>query len=241
MAPRVPRPRTGARCGHDGRGRPGPGRRAVRFHFPLRRETLCGTAGRARERGAASPAVPERIHPMMFMRGRRTGPLVVAMALALLLGFGLARGLHATDELMTHLHLFGEVLNAVQRNYVEEPDSEKLMRGAIDGMLKTLDPHSVFVPPQRAERMDENFRGEYSGIGIQFELRDNAIVVISPLEGTPAFRLGLRAGDRITEVNGEPLARGITNEDVFKLLRGPAGTQCRGHHRARGGAGAAPG
>ena len=73
--------------------------------------------------------------------------------------------------------------------------------------------------------MDENFRGEYSGIGIQFELRDNAIVVISPLEGTPAFRLGLRAGDRITEVNGTPLARGITNEDVFKLLRGPAGTQ----------------
>jgi carboxyl-terminal processing protease len=162
---------------------------------------------------------------MTFMRGRRSGPLVVAMALALLLGFGLARGLNATDELMTHLHLFGEVLNAVQRNYVEEPDNEKLMRGAIDGMLKTLDPHSVFVPPQRAERMDENFRGEYSGIGIQFELRDNAIVVISPLEGTPAFRLGLRAGDRITEVNGEPLARGITNEDVFKLLRGPAGTQ----------------
>jgi carboxyl-terminal processing protease len=162
---------------------------------------------------------------MTFMHGRRTGPLVVAMVLALLLGFGLARGLNATDELMTQIHLFGEVLNAVQRNYVEEPDNEKLMRGAIDGMLKTLDPHSVYVPPQRAERMDENFRGEYSGIGIQFELRDNAIVVISPLEGTPAFRLGLRAGDRITEVNGAPLAHGITNEDVFKLLRGPAGTQ----------------
>lgn len=162
---------------------------------------------------------------MTFMRGRRTGPLVAAMALALLLGFGLARGLNATDELMSQLHLFGEVLNAVQRNYVEAPDDEKLMRGAIDGMLKTLDPHSVFVPPQRAERMDENFRGEYSGIGIQFELRDNTIVVISPLEGTPAFRLGLRAGDRITEVDGAALARGITNEDVFKLLRGPAGTQ----------------
>ena len=161
---------------------------------------------------------------MALMRGRRTGPLVAAMALALLLGFGLARGLQATDDLMTQLHLFGQVLNVVQQNYVEAPDSEKLIRGAIDGMLKTLDPHSVYLPAQRAERMDEEFRGEYSGIGIQFELRDNAIVVISPLEGTPAFRLGLRAGDRITQVDAKPLARGLTNDDVFKLLRGPAGT-----------------
>jgi carboxyl-terminal processing protease len=146
------------------------------------------------------------------------------MALALLLGFGLARGLQATDDLMTELHLFGQVLNAVQQNYVDVPDNEKLMRGAIDGMLKTLDPHSIYLPPQRAERLDEDFRGEYSGIGIQFELRDNAIVVISPLEGTPAFRLGLRAGDHITEVDGKPLAHGITNDDVFKLLRGPSGS-----------------
>ena len=161
---------------------------------------------------------------MAWMRGRRTGPLVVAMALALLLGFGLARGLQATDDLMSQLRLFNTVLSAVEQNYVEEPDNEKLIRGAIDGMLKTLDPHSVFLPPVRAQKMDEDFRGEYSGIGIQFELRDNTIVVISPLEGTPAFRLGLRAGDRITEVNDKPLAKGVTNDDVFKLLRGPAGT-----------------
>src|SRR5512143_529999 len=157
-------------------------------------------------------------------RGRRFGPVLVAMALALLLGFGLARGLQATDDLMSQVQLFGYVLNAVQTNYVEQPDNEKLIRGAIDGMLKTLDPHSVYLPPQRAQRMDEDFRGEYSGIGIQFELRDNAIVVISPLEGTPAFRLGLRAGDRITEVDAKPLAHGLTNDDVFKLLRGPSGT-----------------
>src|SRR5205814_2180339 len=66
--------------------------------------------------------------------------------------------------------------------------------------------------------------GEYSGIGIQFELREGAIVVISPLEGTPAYRLGIRAGDRITEVDGNPLAKTITNDDVFKLLRGPTGS-----------------
>src|SRR6476646_5764206 len=91
-------------------------------------------------------------------------------------------------------------------------------------MLKTLDPHTVYLPQQRAERMDEDFRGEYSGIGIQFEIRNGAIVVISPLEGTPAFRLGMTAGDRIVEVDGKALAKDLTNEDVFKLLRGPTGS-----------------
>jgi carboxyl-terminal processing protease len=146
------------------------------------------------------------------------------MALALLLGFGLARGLQATDDLKSNLDLFSQVLYLVQNNYVDVPDNQKLIKGAIDGMLKTLDPHTVYLPPQRAERMDEEFHGEYSGIGIQFELREGAIVVISPLEGTPAYHLGIRAGDRITEVDGKPLAKNLTNDDVFKLLRGPTGS-----------------
>jgi carboxyl-terminal processing protease len=153
------------------------------------------------------------------------GPLLAGMALSLLLGFGLARGLHATDDLRSQLDLFSQILYLVQNNYVEPPDNQKLIKGAIDGMLKSLDPHTVYLPPQRAERMDEEFHGEYSGIGIQFELHDNKIVVISPLEGTPAYRLGIRAGDRIVAVDGKPLAKGLTNDDVFKMLRGPTGSQ----------------
>src|SRR5437867_7033950 len=161
---------------------------------------------------------------MPSFRRSSLGPLAVAMSLALLLGFGLARGLPATDDLRSQLELFSQVLYLVQNNYVEVPDNEKLIHGAIDGMLKTLDPHTVYVPEKRAERMDEDFRGEYTGIGIQFEIRNGAIVVISPLEGTPAFRLGITAGDRIIEVDGKPLSKDITNEDVFKLLRGPTGS-----------------
>ncbi|HVP70505.1 MAG TPA: PDZ domain-containing protein, partial [Gemmatimonadaceae bacterium] len=146
------------------------------------------------------------------------------MALSLLLGFGLARGLHATDDLRSQLDLFSQILYLVQNNYVEPPDNQKLIKGAIDGMLKSLDPHTVYLPPQRAERMDEEFHGEYSGIGISFELRDNKIVVIAPLEGTPAFRLGVRAGDRITSVDGKPLPKPLDNDAVFKLLRGPNGS-----------------
>ncbi len=146
------------------------------------------------------------------------------MTLAVLLGFGLARGLLATDDLRSNLDLFSQVLYLVQNNYVEAPDNEKLMRGAIDGMLRTLDPHTVYLPPKRAQEMDERFQGEYSGIGIQFELQNGVIRVISPLEGTPAHRLGIRAGDRIYEIDGKPLVKTITNDDVFKMLRGPSGS-----------------
>ena len=161
---------------------------------------------------------------MASFRRTSLGPIAVAMALSLLLGFGLARGLQATDDLRSQLDLFSQVLFLVQNNYVDVPDNHQLIRGAIDGMLKTLDPHTVYVPEQRAQRMDEDFRGEYSGIGIQFDIRDGAIVVISPLEGTPAFRLGMRAGDRIVEIDGKPVSKSITTDDVFKLLRGPSGT-----------------
>jgi carboxyl-terminal processing protease len=161
---------------------------------------------------------------MAWFRRNSLGPLMVAMSLAALLGFGVARGLHATDDMRSHLDLFSQVLYLVQNNYVEVPDNEKLIKGAIDGMLKTLDPHTVHLPMQRAQRMDEEFSGEYSGVGVQFDLRDGAIVVIAALEGGPSYRLGIQAGDRIVEINGKPLAKNITNEDVFKLLRGPAGT-----------------
>jgi len=161
------------------------------------------------------------------------------MLLALVLGFGLARSPQAKDalrnpiaaakgsDLSTNLDLFSNVLYLVQNQYVDAPDNQKLMRGAIEGMLKTLDPHSLYLPPQRAERMDEDFRGEYSGIGVQFEIRDGKIVVLSPMEGTPSYRLGIRAGDRIVEIDDQPLKSPLTTEDVFKALRGPAGSTVR--------------
>ena len=161
---------------------------------------------------------------MSLFRRNSLGPPLVAMSLAALLGFGVARGLHATDDMRSHLDLFSQVLYLVQNNYVEVPDNEKLIKGAIDGMLKTLDPHTVHLPVQRAQRMDEEFQGEYSGVGVQFELRDGAIVVIAALEGGPSYRLGIQAGDRIVEIDSKPLPKNITNDDVFKMLRGPAGT-----------------
>jgi carboxyl-terminal processing protease len=161
---------------------------------------------------------------MPKLRRSSLGPFGIAMALSLLLGFGFARALSATDDLRGQLDLFSQVLFTVQNNYVEQPDNEKLIRGAIDGMLKTLDPHTTFLPKQRAAAMDENFRAEYSGIGVSFDIVDNKIVVLSPIEGTPAYRLGIRAGDKIVQVDGKPLKKGLVTDDVFKLLKGPTGT-----------------
>src|SRR2546428_6104927 len=155
---------------------------------------------------------------MAFMKRTSLGPLAVAMALSLSLGFGLARGLQATDDLRSQLDLFSQVLYLVQNNYVDVPDNQKLIRGAIDGMLKTLDPHTVFVPEQRAERMDEEFHGEYSGIGIQFDIRDGAIVVISPLEGTPAYRLGLPPADPIAQIDRKAHPPDLDNATVTQPL-----------------------
>jgi carboxyl-terminal processing protease len=161
---------------------------------------------------------------MAPFRRSSLGPIGVAMLLSVLLGFGLARAISATDDLRANLDLFEDVLYRVQNNYVDVPDNEKLIQGAIDGMLKTLDPHSIFLPEKRAQQMDEQFHGEYSGIGVQFDIQDGKIIVISPLEGTPAYRLGIRAGDKIFEIDGKPLKKSITNDDVFKALRGPTGS-----------------
>ena len=143
---------------------------------------------------------------------RRTslGPLGVAMALSLLLGFGLARGLLATDDLRSQLDLFTQVLYLVQNHYVDPPDNEKLIKGAIDGMLRTLDPHTVYLPEQRAQRMDEQFQGEYSGIGVainNYERRGRIdTFVVSTFPGSPAAAAKLAFGDRIIEIDGQPIS-----------------------------------
>ncbi len=150
-----------------------------------------------------------------------TGVLGIALAA------GVSTGLSAQDDLRSQLDLFGQVLSYVQSQYVDPVDNEKLIKGAIDGMLTTLDPHSVYMPADRYEQFSESFKANYSGIGINFDIRDGQLIVISPLEGTPAFRLGIRAADRIVAIDGKDVPHTVTNNDVFKSLRGPEGSTVR--------------
>jgi len=161
------------------------------------------------------------------MLKKRTAAFVtLSIAGGVVLGLLLTNRVQAQSEntVFSQLRLFGKVLELVQQNYVEDVDPTPLIRGAIDGMLEKLDPHSTYVDAERFARMNERNQGEYFGIGISFEIRNGYITVISPIEGSPSDELGIRAGDRIVKIDGES-AKGITNEEVFDKLRGPKGTK----------------
>lgn len=138
----------------------------------------------------------------------------------LVLGGGV---LGASKNLYGKLRTFNEILTLIHNNYVEEPDSDRLVESAIQGMLEGLDPHSSYIDAERYEKMQERNEGEYFGIGISFDIRDGYITVIAPIEGSPSDRLGIRAGDRIVKINGES-AKGISTEVVYDKLRGPKGS-----------------
>ncbi len=146
--------------------------------------------------------------------------VVVAVAIA-----AMAAGsvLASRDNIMARLETFSSVLSMVRQYYVEEVDSEKLIDAAIRGLLLELDPHSSYLNKERYDRVTEQHQGEYHGIGIQFDIIEGWLTVISPIEGSPSWDLGLRPGDRVVRINGES-ARDITTQEVFDKLRGPKGS-----------------
>lgn len=116
--------------------------------------------------------------------------------------------------------LFNTVLYHVKNDYVDEAKSEELMFGAIKGMLASLDdPHTRFMTPDEFKELQVETRGNFGGLGIEISMRDNVLTVVSPMEGTPAMRAGLKPGDKIVEINRKS-TRGISLPDALKLLRG---------------------
>jgi carboxyl-terminal processing protease len=130
------------------------------------------------------------------------------------------------SNFISSLVKFKEILTYVERDYVDEVDAEQLVSEAINEMLEKLDPHSVYIPAKDRELTNSQLEGEFDGIGIEFNIIKDTIYVITPLEGGPSEAVGLLSGDKIVEVDGEVVAgTGITNRDVFDLLRGPKGTE----------------
>ncbi|HRH20369.1 MAG TPA: S41 family peptidase [Brevundimonas sp.] len=120
------------------------------------------------------------------------------------------------------LELFGDVVSIVERGYVVETDPKKLIEAALDGMLSSLDPHSNYLNAEDLERLNERSSGAYSGVGLEITSENGLIRVITPMDGGPALRAGVEAGDVITAINGQSTA-GLTVAEVSEQLRGAAG------------------
>jgi carboxyl-terminal processing protease len=154
--------------------------------------------------------------------------VAVLFALPMALGTFLLRveaGPATTKEDADSLRLFNNLLVLVEENYASRVDSERAVFGAIDGMLRTLDPHSKFLDPKSFKALREDQTGSYAGLGIQVQsLFEKVTIVSRPFPDSPAEQAGLRVGDMITHVDGKP-TRGLSVEEVVSKLRGFAGTK----------------
>lgn len=152
--------------------------------------------------------------------------LTLAVAAGILIGATMVDSGKTTNNLVSSYLKFKEILTYIQRDYVDEVNTDELVETAINKMLEKLDPHSVYIPAEELELAKSQLEGEFEGIGIEFNIFKDTIYVVAPLGGGPSEEVGLLSGDKIVEVNGEVVAgTGITNQDVFELLRGPKGSK----------------
>ncbi|MGE0039896.1 MAG: S41 family peptidase [Vicinamibacterales bacterium] len=149
---------------------------------------------------------------------------VLAILLSALAGGVFGRSALATeDRVPDHYKVFTTALAAIQADYAEPVESDRLVYGAIQGMLQTLDPHSNFMDPKSYAQMRERQEGRYYGLGITIQAQGGDITVVRLFEGSPAYKTGIRRGDVIAEIKGED-TKGWTSDDAVRELRGPKGT-----------------
>lgn len=122
------------------------------------------------------------------------------------------------------LELFNKVLFLIESQYYRPVDTEKLIQGALKGMMNTLDPHSTYLDERVFSKMQEDTQGEFGGLGIEVSQKDGVIVVITPIDDTPAFKAGIKSGDKIVEINHESTL-GITLEEAVEKMRGKPGSK----------------
>jgi carboxyl-terminal processing protease len=165
---------------------------------------------------------------------RKFGLAILALAListAIIWAVGLGEATEETDvagqmereTLYSYIKLLDKVAFDINQRYVDSIDVKEMVYSGIRGMIETLDPFSALQDVQAHDRLMEMTEGKYEGLGMTISERNNVITVISPIEGTPAYRMGLRAGDQIIKIDGKS-TQGMTTEDASKMMRGKAGT-----------------
>ena len=152
------------------------------------------------------------------------------VVIGLLVGFRIkdTSSVARSAVLDANIKKFQQALEFIEENYVMEPDHDKLVDDAIQGIMDGLDPHSTYFSAPEMGQMQERMEGSFDGIGIQFEIIEDTIYVVTPLAGGPSEKLGIQSGDRIITVDGKSVAGvGISNTDVYSHLKGPRGSEVK--------------
>src|SRR3954471_22100413 len=153
--------------------------------------------------------------------------LLAGLVMSALLALTTTHNVQAfAEERYQELQLFAKVLNLVQQYYVEEVDTKKLIYGGIKGMLRELDPHTNFLPPEIYKEFETETSGEFGGIGIEITVQNSILTVISPIEDTPAWKAGIHAGDKIVEIDGES-TKGFSLAEAAQRLKGKKGAKIK--------------
>ncbi|MEO6694174.1 MAG: S41 family peptidase [Ignavibacteria bacterium] len=148
---------------------------------------------------------------------------VILIALGIFIGMKIQDAV-SDDKISSQVKKFNDALEVTSRYYVDDVDSQKLTEDAIKGMLDGLDPHSVYIGADQLKRVNEDFQGSFEGIGVEFDIVNDTLTIVSPISGGPSEKLGIQAGDKIIKIDGQNSVK-IAREDVPKKLKGPKGTK----------------
>jgi carboxyl-terminal processing protease len=171
------------------------------------------------------PPPPETPRPSRGSRATRFVVLSLCATLGGLFAARVAVAAHDPAGPYRKLDVFTHVLSLIENNYVEGVDETRLIYGAIDGMVRTLDPHSTFMDPKAYAALKQETDGEYGGVGLEVAAKNDELVVVAPIDDSPASRAGILPGDRLLEVDGAS-TRGWKDQEGARALMGPPGTSC---------------
>ncbi|MEO8210407.1 MAG: S41 family peptidase, partial [bacterium] len=148
---------------------------------------------------------------------------IILLALGIFAGMKIQNAV-SDDKNSAQVKKFNDALEITSKYYVDNVDSQKLTEDAIKGMLEGLDPHSVYISSEQLKRVSEDFQGSFEGIGVEFDIVNDTLTIVSPINGGPSEKLGIQAGDKIVKIDGVSSVK-ISRDDVPKKLKGPKGTK----------------
>ena len=158
------------------------------------------------------------------MKSKKLNRFAIVAAVLFFMGTLFPYAYAAADNTLKQLRTFVDVLEYVKENYVEQTDTDKLISGAIKGVVNELDDFSQYLEPRDYKELKNDTRGDFGGLGIRLQMVDDFVTVMSPMPNTPAFKAGIMPGDRILFVDGKDLS-GMKLDEAVELMRGESGSK----------------